>query len=39
MFKETNDHEVGVKTMSLKEISRVVHYVKDGMHDRVATKP
>ena len=38
MFEESNDPKVEVQTLSLDEIDRVVHYMKDGMHDRVAAK-
>ena len=38
MFEESNDPKVEVKTLSFDEIHRVVHYMKDGMHDRVAAK-
>ena len=38
MFEDSNDPKVEVKTMSFDEIDRVVYYMKDGMHDRVAAK-
>ena len=38
MFEESNDPKVEVKTLSFDEIDRVVHYMKDRMHDRVAAK-
>ena len=38
MFVESNDPKVEVKTLSFDEIDCVVHYMKDGMHDRVAVK-
>ena len=38
MFEEGNDPKVDIKTLSFEEIDRVVHYMKDGMHDRVAAK-
>ena len=38
MFQESNDPKVEVKTLSFGGIDRVVHYMKDGMHDRVAAK-
>ena len=38
MFEESNDPKVEVKTLSFDEIDRVVLYMKDGMHDRVAAK-
>ena len=38
IFQESNDPKVEVKTLSFDEIDRVVHYMKDGMHDRVAGK-
>ena len=38
MFEENNDPKVEVKTLSFDEIDRVVHYMKDAMHDRVAVK-
>ena len=36
MFEESNDPKVEVMTLSTDEIDHVVHYMKDGMHDRVA---
>ena len=38
MFEESNDPNVEVKALSFDEIHRVVHYMKDEMHDRVAAK-
>ena len=38
MSGEGNDPKVEVKVLSFDEIDRVVHYMKDGMHDRVAAK-
>ena len=38
MFEDTNDAKVEVKTLSFDKIDRVVHYMRDGMHDRVAAK-
>ena len=38
MFGESNDLKVEVNTLSFDEIGRVVHYMRDGMHDRVAAK-
>ena len=38
MFEEGNNPKVEVKTLSFDEIDHVVHYMKDGMHDRVAAK-
>ena len=38
MFEESNNSKVEVKTLSFDEIDRVVHYMKDGMHDCVAAK-
>ena len=38
MFEEGNDPKAEVKTLMFEEINRVVHYMKDGMHDRVAAK-
>ena len=38
MFEESKDPKVEVNTLSLDEIDRVVRYMKDGMHDRVAAK-
>ena len=38
MFEQSNDPKVEVKTLSFDEIDPVVHYMKDGMHDRVAAK-
>ena len=38
MFEESNNPKVDVKTLSFDEIDRVVHYMKDGMHDPVAAK-
>ena len=38
MFEESNDRKVKVKTLSFDEIDCVVHFMKDGMHDRVAAK-
>ena len=38
LFEESNDPKVEVKTLSFDEIDRVVHYMNDGMHDRVAAK-
>ena len=37
-FEESNDPKVEVQTLSFDKIDRVVHYMKDGMHDRVAAK-
>ena len=34
MFQESNDPTVEVKTLSFEEIDCVVHYMKDGMHER-----
>ena len=34
ILEESNDPKVEVKTFSFDEIDRVVHYMKDGMHDR-----
>ena len=38
MFKESNDPKVRFTTLLFDEIDRVVHYMKDVMHDRVAAK-
>ena len=38
MFEDSNDPKVEVKTLSFDEIDRVVHYMKDGIHDRMAAK-
>ena len=38
IFQESNDPEVEVKTLLFDRIDRVVHYMKDGTHDRVAAK-
>ena len=38
VLEENNDRKVQIKTVSFEEIDRVVHYMKDGMHDRVAAK-
>ena len=38
MFEESNDPKVEVKTFSFDEIDHVVHYMKVGMHERVAAK-
>ena len=38
MFEESKYPKVEVKTLSFDEINRVVHYMKDAMHDRVAAK-
>ena len=38
MFEESNDLKVEVNTLLFNEIDRVVHYMKDGMHDRVAAE-
>ena len=38
MFQESNDLKVEVTTLLFDEIDRVVHYMKDGKHDRVAAK-
>ena len=38
MFGESNDPKVEVKTLSFDEIDRVVHCMKDKMHDWVAAK-
>ena len=38
MFEESNDPKEEVKTLSFDENDRVVHYMKNGMHDRVAAK-
>ena len=38
MFEGSNDPGVEVKTLSFDEIDGVVHYMKDGMHDRVVAK-
>ena len=37
-FEESNDPKVEVRTLSFDKIDRGVHYMKDGMHDRVAAK-
>ena len=38
MFQGSSDPKVEVKTLLFDEIDRLVHYMKDGMHDRVAAK-
>ena len=38
MFEERDDTTVEVRTLLFEEIDRVVHYRKDGMHDRVEAK-
>ena len=38
MFQESNDPKVEVKTLSFDEMDRVVHFMKDRMHDRVPAK-
>ena len=38
MFGESNDPKVEVTTLSFDEINRVVHYMREGTHDRVAAK-
>ena len=38
MFEESNDPKVEVNALSFDEIDRVVHYMHDGMQDRVAAK-
>ena len=38
MFEESKDPKVEVKTLSFDEIDRVVHYMKDGMHDGMAAE-
>ena len=38
MLEESKDPKVEVKTLTFDEVDRVVHYMKDGMHDRVAAK-
>ena len=38
MFEESNGPKVEVKTLSLDEIDRVVHYMKDGMGGRSRDK-
>ena len=38
MFEDSNYPKVEVKTLSFDENDGVVHYMKDGMHDRVAAK-
>ena len=38
IFEESNNPKVEVKTLLSDEIDRVVHYMKDGTHDRVAAK-
>ena len=38
MFEESSDPKVEVKTLWFDEIYRVIHYMKDWKHDRVAAK-
>ena len=38
MFEESNNPKVAINTLSSDDMDRVVHYMKDGMHDRVAAK-
>ena len=38
MFEESNDPRVDVKTLSFDKIDRVVHYMKNEMHDCVAAE-
>ena len=38
VFEESKNPKVGINTLSFNEIDQVVHYMKDGMHDRVAAK-
>ena len=38
MFEQSNDPKVGVYTLLLDAIHRVVHCMKDGMHDHVTAK-
>ena len=38
MSEESNAPKVEVKTLSLHGLHRLFHYMKDGMHDRVAAK-
>ena len=38
MFEESSDPKVVVMTLLFDEIDRVVHYMKDAMHDRVAAR-
>ena len=38
MCDQSNDPKAEVKTLSFDEIDCVVHYMRDGMHDRVAAK-
>ena len=38
MFEESNDPKVEVEILLFDQIHRIVHYMKDGMDDRVAAK-
>ena len=38
IFQESNDPKVEVNTLLFDGVDRLVHYMKDGMHDRVAAK-
>ena len=38
IIQESNDPKVEVKTLSFDAVDRVVHYMNDGMCDRVAAK-
>ena len=38
VFQDSTDLRAEVRTLLFDEIARVAHYMKDGMHDRVAAK-
>ena len=38
MFEDSKGPNSGVKTLWIDEIDCAVHYMKDGMHDRLAAK-